>query len=84
MFHLHDELDEHVLERRAEARIAWLGYGKRAERVAEMLLHRDRDMDDRRLCVECCHAGPGWRCSAGDAFMVEQLQRCPSFKETTT
>ena len=69
-------------ERRA--RSSWLGYGDRADRVAEMLLHRDRDTDERKLCVECAHAGPGWRCAKREAFMVDQLQRCPAFKEITT
>ena len=63
-----------------QARISWLGYGDHAEHLAEMLLHRDRDMDDRRLCVECSHAGPGWRCAKQDAFLLHQLQRCDNFK----
>lgn len=69
-------------KRQAHAR--WLGYGDRADPAADMLLHRDRDMDDRRLCIECAHAGPGWRCAKREAFMVDQLQRCPAFKEITT
>ena len=67
-----------------QARATWLGYGSRADRVADMLLHRDRDMEDRELCIECAHAGPGWRCAKREAFMVDQLQRCPAFKEITT
>ena len=67
-----------------QARTRWLGYGDRADRVAELLLHRDREGDDRRLCIECAHAGPGWRCAKREAFMVDQLQRCPVFKEITT
>ena len=62
------------------ARITWLGYGN-AKGRAETLLHRDRGADDRRLCVECQHAGPGWRCAKREAFMLDQLQRCPMFKE---
>ena len=62
------------------ARSIWLGYGN-AKGRAERLLHRDRDADDRRLCVECQHAGPGWRCTRREAFMLDQLQRCPKFKE---
>lgn len=62
------------------ARSTWLGYPN-AEGRAERLLHRDRDTDDRRLCVECQHAGPGWRCAMREAFMLDQLQRCPKFKE---
>ena len=67
------------LEKR-QARISWLGYGDHAEHLAKMLLHRDQDMDDRRLCVECSHAGPGWRCAKRDAFLLHQLQRCDNFK----
>lgn len=67
-----------------QARITWLGYGSAAERLAEMLVHRDRDMDDRRLCVECQHAGSGRRCARREAFVLDQLQRCPAFKEITT
>ena len=67
------------LEKR-QTRISWLGYGDHAEHLAKMLLHRDRDMDDRRLCVECSHAGPGWRCAKRDAFLLHQLQRCDNFK----
>jgi len=62
------------------ARSIWLGYGN-AKCRAEMLLHRDRDTDDRRLCVECQHAGPAWRCAKREAFLLDQLQRCPMFKE---
>lgn len=65
-----------------QARIAWLGYGAEAELLAGLLLRRDRDMDDRRLCVECSHAGPGWRCAKGDAFFIRQLQRCDNFQES--
>lgn len=63
------------------ARSTWLGYPD-AKGRAETLLHRDRDADDRRLCVECSHAGPGWRCAKREGgFMLDQLQRCPLFKE---
>ena len=61
------------------ARITWLGYPD-AKGRAERLLHRDRDADDRRLCVECAHAGPGWRCAKREAFLLDQLQRCPMFE----
>ena len=66
-----------VYEKRV-ARSTWLGYPD-AKGRAERLLHRDRDADDRRLCVECVHAGPGWRCAMREAFLLDQLQRCPSF-----
>jgi hypothetical protein len=62
------------------ARITWLGYPD-AKGRAERLLHRDRGDDDRRLCVECFHAGPGYRCTRREAFLLDQLQRCPMFKE---
>lgn len=66
-----------------------------AERLASKLTDRDRQEDDRRLCLECAHmAGqPGaWRCNqwqrAGmgvtgiPAGLVLVLQRCNGFKET--
>lgn len=62
------------------ARSTWLVYPD-AKGRAERLLHRDRDDDDRRLCVECQHAGPGYRCARREAFLLDQLQRCPTFKE---
>ena len=70
-----------AFERRV-ARSLWLGYGNARSR-AERLLHRDRDADDRRLCVECQHAGPARRCAKREAFLLDQLQRCPKFKEKT-
>lgn len=63
-----------------------------AERLADKLVTRDRDDDDRRLCLECTHlkGTSAWRCEswqragvatrAGDAQLprelVVQLQRC--------
>jgi len=64
------------------ARSVWLGY-QDAKGRAEKLLHRDRNDDDRRLCIECSHAGPGWRCAKREAFLLDQLQRCPMFKAGT-
>ena len=61
-------------------RSTWLGYPDGRGR-AERLLHRDRGADDRRLCIECQHACPGWRCAKREAFMLDQLQRCPMFQE---
>lgn len=65
------------------------------ERLADELVIRDRENDDRRLCLECTHLyrGDGWRCgnwrAAGvacrsrDAQLPEglttQLQRCDGF-----
>ena len=62
------------------ARSTWLGYPD-AKGRAEKLLHRDRGDDPRRLCVECQHAGPGYRCAKREAFLADQLQRCPQFQE---
>ena len=62
-----------------------------AEALADKLVQRDRESDDRRLCLECPHLsgfGP-WRCNQwrraglgqpgipGD--LVRQLQRCNGF-----
>ena len=64
-----------------------------AERVADKLVMRDRDADDRRLCVECASFQRGERCGnwrqAGiairtkdaqlSAALMIQLQRCDGF-----
>ena len=65
-----------------------------AESLADKLVIRDRESDDRRLCLECLHLRSGaglWGCNqwqraglgaAGlSAGLVRQLQRCDSFKE---
>jgi hypothetical protein len=71
---------EVVLFDKRVARSIWLGYAD-AEDRAERLLRRDRSGDHRRLCPECTHARTGWRCAKGDAFLADQLQACPLFKE---
>lgn len=62
-----------------------------AEALADRLVLRDRDGDDRRLCLECSHlqGARRWRCGnwerAGMApeglapELVLMLQRCPGF-----
>lgn len=66
-----------------------------AETLADKLIQRDREMDDRRICMECVHLqGAGrWRCSnnvvAGMGLhmadtelpcrLTHQLQRCAGF-----
>ena len=62
-----------------------------AERLADKLMIRDREGDDRRLCLECFHLqGAGrWRCSNWQAADVARvglardlelmLQRCPGY-----
>lgn len=67
-----------------------------AERLADKLVIRDREGDDRRLCLECAHLkgqnpwGCGnWRqagvCDAALARdLVLMLQRCEGFKDKKT
>lgn len=67
-----------------------------AEGVADGLVIRDRDGDDRRLCLECQHlrgGGRSWACNQWRAAglgaagvpvdVVRLLQRCGGFKEMT-
>ena len=63
-----------------------------AERLADKLVQRDREGDDRRLCLECAYLqGWGrWKCgnwqraevarSALVRDLVLMLQRCPGYK----
>jgi hypothetical protein len=60
-----------------------------AERMAEKLVIRDREGDDRRLCLECSHLQGSWRCGnhvrAGVGRdlpfeLVLMLQRCPGLQ----
>jgi hypothetical protein len=64
------------------------------ERLAERLVIRDIEQDDRVVCLECTHLQRGWRCAnwqrAGIAIrssdaqlgteFVHLLQRCDGFK----
>ena len=60
-----------------------------AEKLADKLVVRDRESDDRRLCLECAHMSRAMRCNnwqraglgaAGiPAGMAIQLQRCDGF-----
>lgn len=78
------------------ARICDLGLGTDfAEQQAERMLRRDRDLDDRRLCMECAafRCGGSWICSnavqaglsAGSNYaelareFTLQFQRCDGF-----
>jgi len=66
-----------------------------AERLVDKLVIRDREEDDRRLCLECANLnGHGrWRCSnfgqaevAPDGIareLVRTLQRCLAFRNVT-
>jgi hypothetical protein len=65
-----------------------------AEKLADRLVIRDRDLDDRIVCFECHFLRTGWHCmnSQNAGLCVEgsnsklpidfahQLQRCPGFK----
>ena len=65
-----------------------------AEKLADRLVIRDRDLDDRIACFECHFLRTGWHCmnsqNAGVCLQysnsklpndfVYQLQRCPGFK----
>ncbi len=67
-----------------------------AEALADRLVIRDRDGDDRRLCLECLHLQRGGRCGnwqrAGVAMaatdarlpadLVQRQQRCDGFTAT--
>ena len=50
-----------------------------AESVSDKLVQRDRELDDRRLCLECTHlTGYGvtsWRCGNWQAAKVAHLAR---------
>ena len=76
--------DEIGTFQRRQARIVMLGYPAPSEYLAEKLVHRDRDLDDRRLCVECTHARPGRRCEKQAGFLLDQLQRCDWYDPATT
>ena len=67
-----------------------------ADDLADALVRRDREADDRRLCLECSHLRRSaglWRCGqwerAGLAVaevpgdVVNLLQRCSTFDEAT-
>lgn len=63
-----------------------------AERLADRLVHRDREGDLRRLCLECTHlyGVSRWRCGRAKRGamataelpheLVQVLQRCDSFQ----
>ena len=60
--------------------------------LADRLVIRDRDGDDRRLCLECDHLRPEGRCGVRTVADVPGgrlidvlpiLQRCNQFKKTT-
>lgn len=65
-----------------KARIRALGLSDPlADKLADRLVARDRDGDDRRLCVECRHCRPGPCCTKQFA-VLDVLQRCDYFAST--
>ena len=59
-----------------------------AESLADRLLVRDREGDDRRMCIECRHCTSGRSCGRARAAglshqelgeLAVMLQRCPTF-----
>lgn len=71
----------------AKAKTQWITKGltkEQADKLHEVLVKRDRSLDDRRNCIECQHSYMG-RCKAGlspigwsDAYT---LHRCRGFIE---
>lgn len=53
-----------------------------SERLAEKALLRDRDLDDRRACIECKHLQSGARCAAtrASSMPITIFQRCHRFE----
>lgn len=66
-----------------------------AEQLADRLVMRDRERDDRTLCFECSYLRKGWRCTnwkrAGVAIraidanlpfeLMNLMQRCDGFNQ---
>lgn len=81
------------------ARFSDMGLGLEvAQGIADRLMVRDRDADDRSVCLECTHLRRGWRCANWDlagvairasdaqlpAEFVSLLQRCNGFAQAIT
>lgn len=60
-----------------------IGLRHDADNLAELLTLRDRDIDERRLCVECRH-GRSARCPDGLPMPLATLHRCGAFTKDTT
>lgn len=60
---------------------------EQSERLADALVKRDRELDDRRMCIECANLS-GKHCSAWQAAgagrvveaLIQMPQRCPAFQ----
>lgn len=59
-----------------------IGLRHDADNLAELLTLRDRDNDDRRLCVECRY-GRSARCPDGLPMPLSTLHRCGGFTKDT-
>ena len=80
------------LDRRARL-MRWGWAEHEAEKLAERLVKRDREDDDRSICAECSHYRPG-RCGNHRSALLATadvgrdlatlLQRCPGFDSTKT
>ena len=75
------------LDRRARL-LRWGWCEADAEGLADRLARRDREGDDRRLCVECAHLRGG-RCRQAEragiggpevGVLAAMLQNCPAFE----
>jgi hypothetical protein len=73
---------------RRDRLLRWRWPVAQAEALAERLTLRDREAEDRHLCIECQHCRPGLICAAHRAAGVGRelgralaslLQRCPAF-----
>ena len=76
------------IDRRARL-IRWGWAEPEAEKLAERLVKRDRDLDDRVSCTDCQHYRPGRCDNHGQAGLntsdvgrdlAAMLQRCPGFQ----
>jgi hypothetical protein len=76
------------LERRSRL-LRWGWSEQDAEKLAERLVRRDREQDERVSCMDCAHYRPGRcgnhrRAGIGTADvgrdLVAMLQRCPGFQ----
>ena len=71
-------------KRRRDIRVHWMtvdhGWPQdRADHWADTLVVRDREKDDRRMCVECVHVLSQWRCARKGPVLAQVLQRCHLF-----
>lgn len=51
-----------------------------AEALADRLMARDAERDDRRVCLECRHLQRSLTCARQQAPLLQTLQRCHRFE----